>query len=201
MGSVSQQDFTARLAGRLVDEYPADQRAQIKECYGFVERVFGENGDAFIYKDQRGALMGPFPTIAYDARMAPAFLQIMAGIAKLGVPSDVQEVVVLTVAAKHQAGYALYSHGASAKKSAVLGATEIGLLSQGRKPPGLNTRCSVAYDAMRHLLDIPGPMPQEHWDKLLECFGKDATVGFVHCVGFFCYMSMVLNATDAPVPQ
>lgn len=32
MSSVSQQDFTARLAGRLVNEYPADQRDQINEC-------------------------------------------------------------------------------------------------------------------------------------------------------------------------
>ena len=74
----------------------------------------------------------------------------MAGIARLGVPSDVQGVVVLTVAAKHHAGYALYSHGASAKKPAVLSATEVDLLSQGRKPPGLNKPCSVTYDAMRH---------------------------------------------------
>lgn len=50
MGSVSQQDFMARLAGRLVNEYPTDQRDQMNERYRFVERVFGENGDAFIYR-------------------------------------------------------------------------------------------------------------------------------------------------------
>ena len=190
----------ARLAGRLVNEYPADQRDLIGQCYSFVERAFGENGDTFIYKDERGALMGPFPAITYDAQMSPAFLQILAGIAKLGLPSVARDVIILTVGAKYQAGYELYSHAAAAKKSGTLSATAVDLLTQGKKPPGLDRRCSVVYDAARHLLDIPGPMSQDHWDKLLECFGRDATVGFVHCVGLYCYVCMVLNAIDAPVP-
>ncbi|KIW44898.1 uncharacterized protein PV06_03335 [Exophiala oligosperma] len=66
MGSVSQQDFMARLAGRLVNEYPTDQRDQMNERYRFVERLFGENGDAFIYRRSgfhqgKTALVQPSP--------------------------------------------------------------------------------------------------------------------------------------------
>ncbi|OQV11300.1 hypothetical protein CLAIMM_15156 [Cladophialophora immunda] len=191
----------ARLLPKTPADCPTDEQALVETCQQFVQTAFGPNGSKFIYKDSRGGLIGPFPFFLHDPTAAPIFLQLIGAMAKLtGLPQDARDTVVLTVASKFRAGYALYSHGASSTQAGTLSREQVGELSKGAKPADLNEGCGVAYDAATYLMNTPGPLPQAHWDKLVQHFGKDGTVGFVHHVGFYSYVSVILNSIDAPVP-
>jgi 4-carboxymuconolactone decarboxylase len=191
----------SRLSPKTRDEYPPEQQGLVEQCHQFVERAFGQNGETFIYQDSRGALIGPFPFLLYDPRTAQPLMDLIAGMAKMGFPPDARDTTILTVGAKFQAGFELYSHVAGSIKAGVLSEEQAETLRMGKKPADLNEQCSVAYDAASCLLNTPGPLPQSHWDKLVATFGRDGTVAWVQHVGFYCYVCMILNSIDAPVPE
>ena len=190
-----------RLQPKTRDDYPLEQQGLVEQCHQFVARAFGPNGEKFTYQDSRGALLGPFPFFLYDPDTSQIFLHLIGAMAKLGLPPDARDTTVLRVASKYQAGYALYSHAAGSVKTGVLSIEQVQTLQKGRKPSDLNEKCTVVYDAASHLLDTPGPLPQQIWDQLIATLGRDGTIGFIHHVGFYCYVSMILNSIDAPVPE
>ncbi len=190
-----------RLQPKTRDEYPPEQQELVDQCHQFVGQAFGPNGEKFVYQDSRGALIGPFPFFLYDPNASQTFLDLIGGMVKLGLPPDARDTTILTVGARFQAAYELYSHTAGSVKAGVLSLEQAETLRTGNKPADLNERCSVAYDATCHLLNTPGPLPQNHWDKLIASFGRDGTIGFVHHVGFYSYVCVILNSIDAPVPE
>lgn len=191
----------SRLTPKTSDEYPPEQQGLVNQCHQFVERAFGPNGETFIYQDSRGALIGPFPFLLYDPKTAQAFMALIGGISQMEFPPDARATTILAVGAKLQAGFELYSHAAASTKEGLLTVEQAETLRRGQKPADLNERCSVAYDAASYLLNTPGPLPQSHWDRLVTTFGKDGTVAWVHHVGLYCCICMILNAIDAPVPE
>ena len=198
---VSLSTIMSRLPPKTLDEYPLEEQGLVSHCHQFVERAFGPNTERFRNLDPRGALMGPFPFLLYDPRTSQAFMDLLLGMAKMGFPPDARDTTILAVGARFQAGYQLYSHVAGSVKTRVLSAEQAETLQKGEKPADLNERCSVAYDAASHLLNVPGPLPQDCWNRLIAVFGKDGTVAWIHHVGLYCCVCMILNAIDAPVPN
>ena len=118
-----------------------------------------------------------------------------------GLPSDAREVVILTVGARYQAAYELYSHVNVAQKKAGMSKEIVEAIARGEKPEGLNERCSAAFDAAEYLVGKPGPLPGEIWDRCVRELGKEGTIGLVHYAGAYAYTCIILNAIDAPVPE
>lgn len=191
----------SRIVPKTPAEYAPGQQELAQKCHEVVERAFGPNGETFQYLDPRGALMGPFPFVLYDSRTTQAFLDLLGGIGKMGFPADARDTTILAIAARFQAAFELYSHAAIAVKTGSLSAEQADMLRRGEKPADLNEQCSVAYDAVSYMLNSPGVLPQRHWDRLIATFGQDGTIAWVHNVGLYCCVSMVLNAIDAPVPE
>lgn len=191
----------SRLPPKTREEYPPEHQELVGQCHQFVEKAFGKIGDVIIYEDSRGALGGPFPFLLYDPKTSKAFMDLLGGMAKMGFPPDARDTTILAVGARFQAGFELYSHVASSTKTGVLSVEQAETLRKGKKPADLNERCSVAYDAASRLLHIPGPLPQSLWDRLVATFGINGTVAWVHYVGFYCFVCMILNSIDAPVPM
>lgn len=191
----------ARVPPKTKDEYPPDQQGIVEQWQQLLEKTFGPSGTTCVYKDSRGALMGPFPFILHDPNIAQAHLNLVSGMAKMGFPPDARDTTVLTVGAKFQAGFQIYSHIAASTKAGMLSVEQAETLGKGKKPADLNERCSVAYDAATQLLNVPGPLPQSHWEKLVATFGMDGTIAWIQYLGFYGYVSMILNSIDAPVPE
>lgn len=191
----------SRLPPKPADEFPPEQQTLVNKCHAMVEKAFGPNGDTFQYLDTRGGLLGPFPLVLYDSRTSQAFLDVLMGIGSMAFPEDARDTTILAIGAKYQAAYELYSHAAVAIKRGVLSKEQADTIRRGKKPTDLNEQCSVVYDAVSHLLNVPGPLPQNHWDMLVATFGKDGTVTWIHNVGWYCCVSMILNAIDAPIPE
>ena len=190
----------SRLPAKPRNELEPEQQ-EIHDRFGTVAgAVFGPNGSQFIYEDSNGAFIGPVPFFAYQPEAGKACFASLTALGKLPVPPDARETALLAVGAHFQAGYETYSHIPQAV-TAGLTKQQAVELKDGGKPVDLNASCAIAYDVAKTLCSKPGPLSQQLWDKAMEVFGKNATIGLVHYIGFYCYICVGLNAIDAPVPE
>jgi 4-carboxymuconolactone decarboxylase len=135
----------------------------------------------FVYKDANGHLIGPFP---FYLAAPDAGLQMMGIFGKLGripgLPADAKETVILTVGAHYQAGYELYAHKNVAIKMVGMKEEVVEAMASGEKPSALSEECSLAYDAAKWLLEKPGKLSDELWERCVKTFGRQGTMALVH---------------------
>ena len=191
----------ARLPPKTRDQLNPEQQELEEELRQVANKGYGRNGDLFIYEDPRGAFIGPFPFFLHQPSAGKALVDLSSAIAKLPLPPDARETAILTVGGHFQAGFETYSHFRTATKQGLKQEQADVLKKDGGKPEGLNGQCSIAYDVAKHLVSKTGPLPQNLWERSVEAFGKDGTVGLLHYIGYYCYMCVILNGMDAPVPE
>ena len=107
----------------------------------------------------------------------------------------------MTVGGHFQAGYETYSHAVQAIEQGLSQEQTNMLRMDKAKPDGLNDNCSIAYDVAKSLVSKPGPLPSGLWDRAVGAFGRDGTIGLLHYIGYYCYVSVILNGVDAAVPE
>lgn len=192
----------SRLPPRPRNQLTPEEQEVHDKFYNIAERAFGANGEQFIYKeDSNDALIGPFPFYIASPPAGNALHALLSAFAKLPLPADAREVVIMAVGGHFQAGYVTYSHVSQAIATG-LSREQVEVLRKGEsKPEGLNEKCDTAYDVTQHLLTHKGPLPQRLWDRSIEVLGRDGTVGLLHYAGLYSYVSMALNGMDAPVPE
>lgn len=74
-------------------------------------------------------------------------------------------------------------------------------MKAGKKPEGLSPAAATVYDASNHLVNKPGPLPQALYDTCVKELGKEATLTMTHYVAMYCYMCVLMNAMDVPLPE
>ena len=60
--------------------------------------------------------------------------------------------------------------------------------------------CEVAF-AMARELEKPGVLRQEIWDSVVQEFGMSFAMAVVQYVGFYKYISTILNGFGGKVPS
>lgn len=182
-------------------QLPEEYKPYAKRLEDGITKSFGSNGELITYADSNGALLGPFPALIASKEAGDAFGAVMQKLGTLqGISADVKEVAILVAGARFQAAFELYAHGNIAIKRAGLTQQQVDSIKAGQKPAGLNEACSVAYDASYHLANKPGPLPQHLYDACVKTLGREPTLVMIHYTGFYCYVSVILNAADVPVP-
>lgn len=191
----------ARLPPKPRDQLDPEQQSLYDDFRKLADNAFGPNGSKFIYEEPNGAFIGPFPLFLYQPSAGRAQMDWISALSKLGLPGDAQETAILTVGGHFQAGFETYSHQRLGLLAG-LSQQQTDILKKGvEKPSDLTHNCSLAYDVAKYLISKPGPLPRELWEKSVEAFGKDATVGLLQYVGYYCYVCVILNGMDAPVPE
>lgn len=189
----------SRIPPQTRDQVGPEQQ-EIHDLFDSVAfKSFGPNGEQFIY-EENGAFIGPFPFFMAAPEVGRGLLNLVVGMQKLGLPPDARETAILTVGTQFQAGYETYSHIPQAVVPGYLTSQQAETIVKGEKPTDLNEQCSIAYDVAKYLTGTPGPLPQQMWDKAVKVLGKNPTVGLLHYIGFYCYISVALNGVDARVP-
>lgn len=129
-------------------------------------------------------------------------LELVFSFAKIAsLPADVKETAILAVGGHFQAAYELYAHENVAVKSGALSPEQVNVIKRDQKPGDLSEECGLAYDVAKYLCSQKRPLPREEWERCVGAFGREGTVALVHYVGFYAYLSIALNAVDAPVPE
>ncbi len=119
----------------------------------------------------------------------------------LGLPATAREVAILTVGSKYRAAFELYAHEHLALSETSLTRAQIDEIKAGRKPEGLDEQGNVAWEVAKELVDGGRPLGTEKWEKAVRVFGEQGALGLLHYTGYYCYVCVILNGVDAPVPE
>jgi 4-carboxymuconolactone decarboxylase len=146
-----------------------------------------------------GRLVGPFNVMLRAPRIAGPLLEWTQAIIQSGLPEDVREVVILTVAAHWRAEYALYAHTAAAQRAGVPEAA-ITALRQGGAPRGLRAEADVAH-RLAVALVRDHDVPDDLYDEAVTAFGVEALVALVNLIGQYLNTSALLACFQVPAPS
>ena len=161
------------------------------------------SGSQMTYRDANGGLIGPFPIITASKEVGEALMTAFKKFATLeSIPNDAKEVAILTTGAKFDCAYEQYAHHHIALKQAGLSEEQIQAIRRKEKAKGLSEAAAVTYDCSRYLVETPGPLPQKLYDEWVKALGsKESVLLCIHYVGIYSYMSILMNAADAPIPE
>jgi 4-carboxymuconolactone decarboxylase len=144
-------------------------------------------------------LIGPFNVMLRASRIAGPLLEWAQAITRSGIPEDVREVVILTVAAHWRAEYALYAHRAAAERAGVPEAV-IAALRQGETPRDLRTDADIAHRlALAVVRDHD--VPDDLYDEAVTAFGVETLVALVNLIGQYLNTSALLTCFRVPAPS
>lgn len=146
-------------------------------------------------------MLGPFGLHMHTPAVGQHFHGLGAEVEKLpGFSKHNREIAILTTAAKYQAAYAMNAHNIIAKAQGVT-QYEIDTILKDQMPNTLDEQGQVIYNATYELVHGRGPLSEKNWDKLVKMFSIDGAKCFVHLVGFYSYLCVVLNGFDAKIPE
>ncbi|RYZ29644.1 MAG: carboxymuconolactone decarboxylase family protein, partial [Propionibacteriaceae bacterium] len=136
------QSTTPRLPGvppTALDAEDARFDAVLRQS---IERYF----QGFVTQQPDGTLIGPFPAMQRFPELGRPLWDVFLALAEQSkLAPTVREVVILTVGAHTGAGYELYTHEVSARRSG-LSESKVRALVARRRPADLTDAESAAYD-------------------------------------------------------
>lgn len=115
------------------------------------------------------------------------------------LPPTVREVAILAVASRTQCAYEKYAHLVMAEIRGITHEQSQDLIS-GKFPESLGKGEKLAWE-VANALGQPGPLNQEIWDLGVQTIGKDGMMALIHVIGFYQYISVLLNGFDVKVPD
>lgn len=193
-------DQDARLGGRLPLVRPDaldDAQRALYERLG-VTRLRSAHEAGYTAALADGRLIGPFNVMLRNPPVAEPLLAWAEAITRSGLPADVRETVILTVAAHWQADYVLYAHVAAAEHAGVPEAA-ITALRDGATPHGLRADADVARSLATALLRDHRVTDDLYADAVAS-FGVDGLVALVNLIGQYTNTCALLTCFDVPAP-
>ncbi|MCO5993351.1 carboxymuconolactone decarboxylase family protein [Actinoallomurus rhizosphaericola] len=188
------------LGGRLPllspDALDEEQRAVHARLQ--VTRLRSAEGAGYTAALSDGRLIGPFNVMLRHPRIARPLLEWAQAIAGSGIPADVREVVILTVAARWRAEYALYAHTAGAERAGVP-ETAITALRHGDTPRDLRPEADIAHR-------VAGALVRDHqvsdelYAEAVAVFGAEGLVALVNLIGQYLTTCALLACFQVPAP-
>ncbi|CAH0047335.1 unnamed protein product [Clonostachys solani] len=188
--------------------HPDDLNPDQREIHDGIFKILPGGNSSFKFKDDdTDALIGPLPcvlTTPVIGRAWQAGLGALSQTAKAANPplnAECREIAILTVGARFQAAFMLYSHDYVSRTETTFTREQIKKLMVGRRPEGLDEKGNITMDVVKYLIYEPGPLPDYLYKKAVEILGKEATVALIHYAGYYCYVSCILNGADIPIPE
>lgn len=113
-----------------------------------------------------------------------------------GLSPSSREVAILVVGAHTKAVYEETAH----KQVSGFSKSELDDIERGVCPAEFDDEKKVVFACATELVERPGPLSQETWQRTVDVVGVQGTTAVVHFVGFYKYVSTILNGFDAQVP-
>ncbi|CCB71138.1 carboxymuconolactone decarboxylase family protein [Streptantibioticus cattleyicolor] len=145
-----------------------------------------------------GRLVGPFNAMLRAPGITWPLLEWGQAIAGSGIPADVREVVVLTVAAHWRAEYALYAHTAAAERAGLSGEA-VAALRDGVAPPAMRADTDLAH-RLTIALVADHHVPPGLYDEAVAAFGTHTLVALVNLIGQYLNTCALLTCFEVPAP-
>lgn len=198
---MSTTEAAGQLGGRLallnIEELDGEQRA----VHAQLEKVVGPESrrDGFLAQLEDGRFIGPFNAMLRAPQLTAGFGAWVRAITQAGLPADVRQVAILTVAAQWRAEYEIYAHTAAARVAGIPDDAVTAILT-GETPAGVSAAAGLAHRLVRgllHTLDVPDPVYQES----IQTFGEAGTMTILGLVAQYQLVSSVLVCFRVPAPS
>jgi len=133
------------------------------------------------------------PELAKRARALSEYLRFQSA------PSKRHAEIAILITGRHwKAEYEFYAHAELARKAGVEEHI-IGALAAGKRPELSRADDEAVYDLCTELLNTRR-ITEATYERALNTFGMQTLVDLGALVGYYCMVSLTLNAFEAPLP-
>ncbi|MDM0053585.1 carboxymuconolactone decarboxylase family protein [Variovorax sp. J22R115] len=148
----------------------------------------------------RRGIRGPFAALLRNPRLADRVRQLGDSIRfENSLPPMLREFAILIVARFWAARYEWHAHGKLAVELGVAQST-VDAIGEGRDPQGLSADETLVYRFCTELLHDKD-VGDATYDEAVVRFGEVSVLDLLATMGYFGFVSLILNATRHPVPE
>ena len=148
----------------------------------------------------RGSLSGPFdawlrsPGLGLHAQRLGAYLRFDSAL-----PPELSELAILCVARHWRSEFEWFAHAEAAREAGVAEAVIIAIFEQ-REPDLSEPRAKIVYGVAQEMLQSRTLSTATH-DRAHAALGEQGLVDLVGILGYYCLVSLTLNAFDVARPD
>jgi 4-carboxymuconolactone decarboxylase len=118
---------------------------------------------------------------------------------KSSLPPRLHEIAVLVTGRHWTSQFEWWAHARLAKEAGIPDAV-IDAIRERRDPKIDDAKQAVVYRVAKMLLDQRGQLPDALFAEAQQTLGEQGLVDVVATVGYYCFVSLTLNAFEVPVP-
>jgi len=145
-------------------------------------------------------LVGPFGVWARSPKIGTA-VQALGAVARYGtsLPDSVREVAICTVGAHYRAKFEFAAHAAFARDAGVEPAA-LEAIRRGREPAFTRVKDTLSYQVATELLQ-QHRLGERTFQSARAALGESLLIELVSVIGYYCLVSLTLNAFEVPVAE
>ena len=147
-----------------------------------------------------GKVMGPYPAWLQSPELAKRARALSEYLRFQSAPSKrLAELAILITGRYWKAEFEFYAHAQLARKAG-LEEHIIEALAAGRRPDFQQSEDAIVYELCTEMLDSRR-ISDATYKRGLDTFGMQTLVELVAIMGYYCMVSITLNAFEAPLPD
>ena len=145
-------------------------------------------------------VVGPFPVWLQSPELAKRARALSEYLRFQSAPSKRHAEIAILITGRHwKAEYEFYAHAELARKAGVEEHI-IRALAAGKRPELSRADDQAVYDLCTELLNTRR-VREATYQRALDTFGMQTLVDLVAIVGYYCMVSLTLNAFEAQLPH
>lgn len=165
------------------------------------ETLSEEQRDVFdqIVSGPHARVIGPFPAwlqspeLARRIRSLSEFLRFQSS-----PPRRLAEIAILVTGRHWRAEFEYYAHAKLAREAGVEEAV-IQAIAAGKRPEFSHPDDEIVYDLCTEMFETKRVTDATH-QRAVDALGLKTVVELIAIMGYYCMVSVTLNAFDAPLP-
>ena len=144
-------------------------------------------------------VMGPYPAWLHSPELAKRTRSLSEYLRFKSTPSKrLAEIAILITGRHWRAEFEFYAHAELARRAGVEEHI-IQSLAAGKHPKFSNNDDEIVYDLCTEMLNTRR-ISDGTYQRALDAFGMQTLVDLVAIMGYYCMVSVTLNAFEAPLP-
>ena len=148
---------------------------------------------------ERGGTNGPFNVTLRDPEMGDAAQKLGAQLRfHTALPNRLNEMAILMTARFWNSQYEWYAHHRGAL-TAGLSPAVIDAIAQGKRPAAMQPDEEIIYNFASEMLRTK-QVSDAAFKAVTEKFGERGAVDLTGVMGYYCFVSMMLNVDRYPLP-
>ena len=182
---------------RLQPVTPDAATAEQLEVWNSIVATRG-SADALTAAD--GGLMGPFNAMVSSPVVGRQIASLGAAVRrKSSLPENLLELAICTTGAHWRANFEWWAHRRLALQAGV-GDDVLDCIERGESPRFADDAEAAVYGFASEMLSS-GRVSDDAWSAARQHLEEQQVIDLVSTVGYYCLISCMLNAYQAPLPQ